>query len=136
MALMNFCYSGHYLQTQPRYTKWGVLILITLSSCKCWPSEHWSEISGPPPPYKKFLKNNWENVNRFEFLVQLQRGGVEAYPKLFLENDCSRRKEWQTWPLPCSWIAFWKICSLSPVSINLSTVCILFKWSEQDLKKL
>jgi hypothetical protein len=26
----------------------------------------------------------------------------------------------QTWPRPCSWIALWKICSLSPVSISCS----------------
>ena len=32
-------------------------------------------------------------------------------------------KTYQTCPLPCSWIAFWKICSLFPVSINSSIVC-------------
>ncbi len=26
----------------------------------------------------------------------------------------------QTWPRPCSWIALWKICSLSPVSMSCS----------------
>lgn len=43
--------------------------------------------------------------------------------KNFTPKSCLVKLNLLTWPRPCSWMAFWKICSLSPVSISWSMVC-------------
>ena len=70
----------------------------------------------------------WQHHDVLEFPPMCPLPGREQINKLLcMFNqilDCLYTLEniYQTCPLPCSWIAFWKICSLFPVSISSSIV--------------